>query len=70
MEGSDAVVPARLRLGPVRLVMVDAAFCAAETQEENKPPLGALLPNVVPDTVLLSSVGVKGAVIEVESLLG
>ena len=51
--------------------MVDAAFCAAETQDEKRLPLGVRLPKVLPDGVLLSSeVGVKGAVIEVESLLG
>ena len=51
--------------------MVDAAFCAAETQDENRPPLGVRLLIAPPDEVLLSSkVGVKGAVIEVESLVG
>jgi hypothetical protein len=53
------------------LVKLVAAFCAADTQDENREPLGVLLGEAPVVRVLLSSdVGVRGAVIEFESLLG
>lgn len=45
-----------------------AAFCAAENTEEKKPPPGAGVPGLLAE--FTSGMGVKGAFVMLESLLG